>query len=433
MAITRVGQGTGTNTATLPTLAIGDLIVVGAYRDGSTVAPTVPTAFSSGVVTTGGSNTNSMVVAALEVTTGSETVGTWTNATSLIAVVYRGVFLDAPGGSVQSGGASTTMSYGTITVQDTTGGNCLVAFGGHRSTNVAIDTVPTNFSLVTSVSDATDEMACFERFSVAAGSTALGSVNVGGTSSGYRTAVFELLPAAGGNYSITVTPGAVTTAGASVNPKAARKVSVTAASVAVAGATINPVRGVGVSLTPASITVTGASITPKVARKVSITAAAVSIAGASVSVKAARKVSVTPAAVTVAGSEIVPVYAGGGEPEPEQTQRDSDVIWRKFVPEIPRVEEIEEALEQEAAKPRPKTRKVKREIAQQIIDMSNVGALLGEKIPPAVYRQIERAFDAFEAQEADLTLLYTAIRFALIRAAEEAEEEDDMMAILMVA
>jgi hypothetical protein len=125
-------------------------------------------------------------------------------------------------------------------------------------------------------------------------------------------------------------------------------------------------------------------------------------------------------------------YAAGDGGQEAASQRDADIPWNKFVPEFPQVEEIEEVLEQEAAKPRPKTRKVKREIAQQIIDLSNVGGLLGEKIPPAVYRQIERAVDAFDTQ-ADQTLIYAAIRIALIRAAEEAEEEDDMMAILMVA
>lgn len=125
--------------------------------------------------------------------------------------------------------------------------------------------------------------------------------------------------------------------------------------------------------------------------------------------------------------------AGSEDVAPEEpTQRDTDIPWHKFVPEFPQVEEIEEVIEQEAAKPRPKTRKIKREIAQQIIDLSNVGGLLGEKIPLAIYRQIERAVDAFDTQ-ADQTLIYAAIRIALIRAAEEAEEEDDMMALLMVA
>ena len=197
MAITRIGQGTGTNTATLPALQVDDLIVVCAYRDGSATPPTVPAAFSSGVITTGGGSTNSMVVAALEVTTGSEVVGTWTGATSLIAVVYRGVDLTAPGGSTKFGSSNTTVNYSGLMVQDATGGNCLVAFGGHRSTNTAIETPPTGFSLVTSVLDASDELACFERFGSPVGYNSIGSVVVGGTSSGYRTSVFEMLPLAG--------------------------------------------------------------------------------------------------------------------------------------------------------------------------------------------------------------------------------------------
>lgn len=114
-------------------------------------------------------------------------------------------------------------------------------------------------------------------------------------------------------------------------------------------------------------------------------------------------------------------------------QRDSDPVLRKFVPEIPELAEIEEVIEEEVAKPRRKSRKVKREVAQRIIDLTGLGGLLGEKVPPVVYRQVDRALSLIEQPNTDQALIYAAIRLAVIRAIEEDDEEDDMMAILMVA
>ena len=193
MALT---SATGTNTATAPTHAVGDWFVLWAYRDGNTTAPTVP---SAGWTTcaTGGSNTNSGVLVMKKCTSSSETVGTFTDATSVILVVIPSA--DIAGGYVvpigyTTGGASTTLGFPAITdFWDSHVGNSMVlAFAGHRATNTTTDQAPTGFTNITSVSDATDEAAAHystSRLSSYAGQTQ----SVGGTSSGWRTAVVEVV------------------------------------------------------------------------------------------------------------------------------------------------------------------------------------------------------------------------------------------------
>lgn len=190
MAISRISSATGTNTATLGTHAAGDLILVFAYRDGNTTAPSLASGFTN--IQASGSNTNSARMGWKIAASGSETVGTWTNATSVIAVVYRGA--DGIGGSAITGGASTTISYPALTMQVTDGSSWVVGAAGHRSTNVAIETAPSGMTNVTSVSDATDEAAWHDT-NAGVTSWSAASASVGGTSSGWRSITVELIAA----------------------------------------------------------------------------------------------------------------------------------------------------------------------------------------------------------------------------------------------
>ena len=447
MAITRIGQGTGTNTATLPTLAVDDLIVVCAYRDGSATPPTVPAAFSSGVITTGGGSTNSMVVAALEVTTGSEVVGTWTGATSLIAVVYRGVDLTAPGGSTKFGSSNTTVNYSGLMVQDATGGNCLVAFGGHRSTNTAIETPPTGFSLVTSVLDASDELACFERFGSPVGYNSIGSVVVGGTSSGYRTSVFEMLPAAtsGGSYSITVTPSAVTNTGASVSPKSSRSISVASASLAVTGAGITPKIARKVGITPAAVTVSGAGVSIKAARKLQMAPAQTSLSGSNITPTVTAAFLVEPGTITLNGADIDLAYAGGVEPQPEPEPAPAEVNWPGTT--IPRSQfkamqraALARALaearreRQETLKPQP-AKKATRKAARRVLRVMAADGLLSPSALSGAERPLAQAIAgtiSFQdlIQQFDAMLLEMEAR---LRSVDDQYEDEAVSLLLMAA
>ena len=185
------------------------------------------------------------------------------------------------------------------------------------------------------------------------------------------------------------------------------------------------------TVSPAAVTLSGGTVALRTARKLPVASRSIATTGQAVTARYGRKAGVSSASAALSGGSVGLTYTPSVPAG--SSQRDSDPIWRKFVPEIPELAEIEEVIEQEAAKPRPKSRKVKREVAKRIIDLTGLGGLLGEKIPPAVYRQVDRALSPTEQPNADQTLIYVAIRLAVIRAIEEDDEEDDMMALLMVA
>lgn len=192
MAISYISSATGTNTATLGSHAAGDIIVVFAYRDGSTAVPTVPAGFTTARGGTGSASC-SAVLAWKTAESGSETIGTWTNATSVIASVYRGAA--GIGGTNITGANSTTISYPAVTMNVTDGTSWVGGAAGHRSTNVAIETAPTRMTNRTSVSDAIDEAAWHDT-NGGVSSWSATSASVGGTSSGYRAITFEILATA---------------------------------------------------------------------------------------------------------------------------------------------------------------------------------------------------------------------------------------------
>jgi len=188
MAVVPVGGAVGTSSATLPTFTPGDIAYVWAFRDGSTTAPTLPAGWTNLNAT--GANTASARVAYRELQAGDTTTDTWANATSVEVEVYRGVM---PGGNVAvNGGSSTTVNYPALTLVNSSGSSRVLAFAGHRSTNTALETPPTGMVNLRSSVDATDHIAGHD---TNGGVTAWTSqnVSVGGTSSGWRTAVIELL------------------------------------------------------------------------------------------------------------------------------------------------------------------------------------------------------------------------------------------------
>lgn len=104
MAISYINSATASaTTVTIPTVAVGDLMLIFAHRT-TTTAPTLPTGWTNVANTSG--NSNSMRVGYKFATSTSETSGTWTNATLLEVVIYR---------NVASIGASTCTSTATGT------------------------------------------------------------------------------------------------------------------------------------------------------------------------------------------------------------------------------------------------------------------------------------------------------------------------------
>lgn len=140
MTISFVGaQGNAGTTVTIPTHQSGDLILIFAYRDGNATAPATPAA--SGTVPTwtligsGGANQNSSNFRYAVATASTTTSGTWTNASELICLVYRGTKL--VGTSAGDGASSTTIAYPALSLNRTDGSSWVVGVAGHRSaTNV---------------------------------------------------------------------------------------------------------------------------------------------------------------------------------------------------------------------------------------------------------------------------------------------------------
>lgn len=135
----------GTNTLTLPAYQPGDLLVVFAYNNSTSTIPTRPsgwTAYRSG------SNGTSQIayVTAWRVATGSDPVGTWTNATDIVVHVYRGAKATTPLGAfaaISTSGASSSLGYPAVT--GSAASSWFVAFAGASgSTGYTIATPPTN-------------------------------------------------------------------------------------------------------------------------------------------------------------------------------------------------------------------------------------------------------------------------------------------------
>jgi len=188
-SITYIGQATGVDSATLPAHQAGDLILAFAFRDGPTGSLPLPTGWTTireNFGTLCASRTGFKVAAS-----SGETTGTWTNATTVIFLVYRGVnTANITGLGRTASGSSTTVTYSGNSFWQ--GLSRLVAFAGHRSTDTALETPPGTLNLIVGVVDATDEAAAFESAADNFGNWTSTNVAVGGTSSGWLTTTLRL-------------------------------------------------------------------------------------------------------------------------------------------------------------------------------------------------------------------------------------------------
>lgn len=193
MAISFVDSATGVSSASIPSHLDGDLVLVFAYRDGNTTPPSLASGFTN--IASSGGNTNSSRIS-YAISDGTlTTTGTFTNATSVVVLVYRGVEPSSPiGGYGKGGAASTTISFPTVSMSQADGSSWVVGFAGHRSTNTSLETPPSGMSNRASVVDATDEAAGHDTNGGVSGWSTT-TVSAEGTSSGYRTYTIELLAA----------------------------------------------------------------------------------------------------------------------------------------------------------------------------------------------------------------------------------------------
>jgi len=193
MALTFTGA-TGTSSATIPSHATGDLIIAFAYRDGSTTAPSLPSGENwSNLYNAGGNNSNSHRIAVKVARDGSETTGSFSNATDFLVVVVK---TDLTGGEIGyklgalGSGSSTTLSFTTFTLDNPHSSSRLVLFAGHRSTDVTVNTAPSNYTNITNRS-VTGEIAAHRSDNLVSSFSTF-TQSVGGSSSGWRTHTFEV-------------------------------------------------------------------------------------------------------------------------------------------------------------------------------------------------------------------------------------------------
>jgi hypothetical protein len=189
-AITYIGEATGTDSATLPAHQAGDLILAFAFRDGSTAPPAQPTGWAT--LSSSGANVCSFRSAYKVAASNSETTGTWTSATTVIFLVFRGVQVWS-GINVNvsaRGGTGTVVTYNPNGFWQ--GLSRLIAFAGHRSTDTALETPPGTLTLIVNAVDATDEAAAFQSAVDNFGNWTSTNVSVGGTASGWITFTLRL-------------------------------------------------------------------------------------------------------------------------------------------------------------------------------------------------------------------------------------------------
>lgn len=213
--ISFVAATTGTNTATAPTHQSGDLILVWAYTDASATPPTMPSGWTEARQVISGSNAGRC--AYKFAASASETIGTWTGATSLIAAVYRGVDTTNPIGNTNSATGATGVYWPATAASISDGTSWFVAMAGVNTGDTSLETPPTGTARA-SVSDATDEAVLFDtNGGVAAWGDA--AKTVGGTANAYATAVVELHKRLGDV--VPITRATLTLAGQDVTPPAA--------------------------------------------------------------------------------------------------------------------------------------------------------------------------------------------------------------------
>jgi len=127
MAISFISQATNTGTTiTIPSAQVGDLLLMFAYRTAVT-APTVPTGWTS--ITSGTGDVNACVIG-YRWAQGSDTSGTWANATQLVCHVYRGVA--GIGASTTHDTTTSPASIAAITLGITDGTSWVVGFCGSK-------------------------------------------------------------------------------------------------------------------------------------------------------------------------------------------------------------------------------------------------------------------------------------------------------------
>lgn len=211
-AIARSGScSAATTSCTLSAVNTGDLVVVWAFRSGSTTAPSLPASNTSiaTVATSSGGTTGSVRIYCRKASSGSDTgTGTATNASGIAAAAYSGTSVNATadcpatavGGRVGNNAkTSTTMSYNGITMNLNDSTSWIVA-GGANSVAATTPCTPSGGFLTAIATGGTGPAATIFDSNAVASSYSTGTCTI--TSTTWLTYVIEITSANPSGYSM---------------------------------------------------------------------------------------------------------------------------------------------------------------------------------------------------------------------------------------
>lgn len=213
MALSIIGSPVAVNatSVTLPTHAPGDMIILFAFRAGNTTIPAKPSAGGTvpswtDINTNGGANSCASRSAYFIATASNHTSGTWTNATSMVAITVRGQAGSPIGGFTESGGSAVNQCVApAITLSKTTGSSMILHFLG-QGTFVGMDNTwsapPAGYTLrasagasfgTTSAALVTKDVTTSDGSLTQSHNTSFGNV-------GYRGNTIEILASEAGSF-----------------------------------------------------------------------------------------------------------------------------------------------------------------------------------------------------------------------------------------
>lgn len=147
-----VAAAAGANTVALPTHAAGDLIIVHCYNNDNTNIPTTPSGGYTSLIFNTATTSADRVFYKIA-TSGSETLGTSTNATDVSATVYRGVNASNPLGNrnLQVSSSATSITYPNISAGVTPNSWVVLLAGCSASTGATFATPAATVNIITSI------------------------------------------------------------------------------------------------------------------------------------------------------------------------------------------------------------------------------------------------------------------------------------------
>jgi hypothetical protein len=166
MALQYIGSANGTTTLTFPEHKIGDVLIIFAFRDGSTINPTVGAGFTSITTTADGTSCSASIGFRIATVTNTAS-GTWTNASRVVGLVYRNQqtnIVTPFGTGTYTSNTTNTYTYGAraMSAVSVRGSAWFIAFAGHTSIDQNLQDPPSGMVLRDNSVDATCEVSAFD-------------------------------------------------------------------------------------------------------------------------------------------------------------------------------------------------------------------------------------------------------------------------------